>query len=106
MVKYLKEEFLWDEKLVDRFLTEHKSLYSDEVLVRKPLTVIKHEQNNSSAWTPVAWQPDIFLPDGWKIATTKHKNNSEVKRYMSPEGELLGNLAKALKHILMCGEDI
>ena len=100
MVKYLREEIKWDEKLVERFLTEHKSLYSDEVLVRKPLTVIKLEQNNSSG---LQWQPDIFLPDGWKVALTKHKNGSEVKRYMSPEGELLGNLSKALKHILLNG---
>ena len=113
LVKYLKEEYKWDKKLVDRFLNEHKSLYSEDVLPRKPLTKIKQEEETtkntekSSAnilnSNGLQWKPDIFLPEGWRVAVTKHKNSSEVKRYMSPEGELLGNLPKALKHILLCG---
>ena len=112
MVKYLKEEYKWDRKLIDRFLNEHKSLYSEDLLPRKSLTKIKLENESTEKSTEeiiqmssngLQWKPDIFLPDGWKIAVTKHKNNSEVKRYMSPDGELLGNLPKALKHILLSG---
>ena len=114
MVKYLKEEYKWDKKLVDRFLNEHKSLYSEEALSRKPITKIeleealvrkdakKHDDKViRSNPTELKWQPDIFLPDGWKVAISKHKKGSEVKRYMSPEGELLGNLCKALKHVML-----
>ena len=114
MVKYLKEDYKWDKNLVDLCLNEHKSLYSEEALSRKPMTKIELEEtferkdakkhdNEVMTSNPneLQWQSDIFLPDGWKVAISKHKNGSEVKRYMSPEGELLGNLCKALKHVML-----
>ena len=116
MVKYLKEEYKWEEKLVERFLNEHKSLYSDNVLSRNPLTKIKLEktyknkdvdvekQDESNNQSGLNWQHDIFLPKGWKVAAENLKNGYEIKRYMSPEGKLIGNLSKALKHILLAGD--
>ena len=126
MINYLRKEHKWEEKFITKFINEHKSLATKTINPRSRNRSIKTEKmdqeysisesriddndniDNTSDCNEdengLMWKPDIFLPEGWQVAVSKIGDGSEVRRYMSPQGDLLGTLPLALKHISKLGE--
>ena len=122
MIQYLREEHQWMESCITKFINEYKSLATKDVKPKKKRIksekfdeenkaeeIKEHLDNDSDEGYEydeegLKWKSDIFLPDGWKVSVSKLGNGCEVRRYMSPEGKLLGNLPKALKHISEFGD--
>ena len=120
MIQYLREEHKWMESCITKFINEYKSLATKDVKPKKKKIksekfydeneaeeIEKHLDNEHDYEYDeegLKWKSDIFLPDGWKVSVSKLGNGREVRRYMSPEGKLLGNLPKALKHISEFGD--
>ena len=125
-IQHLKD-LKWDENSILKFEMNHKSLAVKEITKRKRIrnsnstgneaieTKDGLEEENEHSGTDdddteddeevgLIWEDDLFLPMGWKVATTVLSRGkcagTVFKRYMSPCGNHFGNLADALRFLV------
>jgi len=125
-IQHLKD-LKWDENKILKFEMNHKSLAVKEITKRKRIRnsvsseseaiqtkEVPEEENGNSDTDDddteddeevgLIWEDDLFLPRGWKVATTVLSTGkcagTVFKRYMSPCGNHFGNLADALRFLV------
>ena len=132
MIRYLRDEYKWEEDKIEMFQNNSRKHLTKEKYPRNRDRKEKHSKRRTnlliksedqSVDDPAApdlidnldddddgtentmrWQPDIFLPEGWRYCTQSLDNGLLYKRFMSPAGQLFGGLASVLKKIFESGD--
>ena len=103
---YLRNEYKWQEALIKKFLNNHKSLYTNDIVKKRDSRSKNYSELDNSlvnsfyqrkenypendlekkrkGFVSDGWKPTVYLPDGWM-----NKESAGVMTFLTPEFQII-----------------